>query len=79
MPSVATDIGATVKVASARIRNEVLGIFGIACVSSNGIVKIFLKIMRKKRNKHNEVFLLARSKINSTVNIISIAPKHAEN
>ena len=35
--------------------------------------------MGKKRNKHNEVLLLTRSKINSTVNIISIAPKHAEN
>ena len=42
------------------------------------IAKKFLKIMRKKKKKHNKVILLARSKLNSIENIISKAVTGAE-
>ena len=34
------------------------------------IAKKILKTMRKKKNKHNKIVLLARSKLNSRENII---------
>ena len=63
--SFATVIGAPVGVVSA---NFCLG-FSI----STGIVKILLKTTRNKKKKHNKMFMLARSKLNSIESKISEA------
>ena len=40
---------------------------------STGIVKILLKTTRNKKKKHNKMFMLARSKLNSIESKISEA------
>ena len=55
--SFATAIGWPVGIASAS--------FSIAFLISTGIAKHFLKITRNKKKKHNQIFMLARSKLNS--------------
>ena len=50
------------------------GIIGASCgfTSSitSGFVKRFLKAIRNKKKKHNKIFMLARSKLNSIENKI---------
>ena len=55
--SFATVIGAPVGIASAS--------FSLAFSMSTGIVKKLLKTTRNKKKKHNKIFMLARSKLNS--------------
>ena len=37
---------------------------------TTGIIKLFLKITRKKKKKHNKIVMLARGKLNSTEALI---------
>ena len=55
--SFATVIGAPVRVISAS--------FSLAFSISTGIIKKLLKTTRNKKKKHNKIFMLARSKLNS--------------
>ena len=55
--SYTTVLGAPVGITSAS--------FSLAFSVSTGIVKIFLKTTQNKTKKHNENFMLARSKLNS--------------
>ena len=43
-----------------------------------GIVKKFLKTIKKKINNHNRIVSSARSKFNKTKNVVYKAQKHAE-
>ena len=63
--SFATVIGTPVGMASAS--------FSLAFSISTGTVKKLLKTTRSKRKKHNKIFMLARSKLNSIENKISAA------
>ena len=47
--------------------------FRLAFSVSTGIVKKFLKTTRNKKKKHNEIIMLARSKLNSIESKISEA------
>ena len=47
--------------------------FSLAFSISTGTVKKLLKTTRSKRKKHNKIFMLARSKLNSIENKISAA------
>ena len=53
------------------------GIIGASCgftfSITSGFVKKFLKTIRNKKKKHNKIFMLARSKLNSIENKISKA------
>ena len=53
------------------------GIIGATCgftfSITSGFVKMFLKIIRNKKKKHNEIIMLARSKLNSIESKISKA------
>ena len=53
------------------------GIIGASCTFTfsitSGFVKRFLKTIRNKKKKHNKIFMLARSKVNSIENKISKA------
>ena len=60
-----TVIGAPVGTASAS--------FSLAFSVSTDIVKKLLKTTQKKKKKHNKIFMLARSKLNSTESKISEA------
>ena len=62
--SLTTLIGTTVRIASDNI--------SLVFLKSNGIVKMFFKIIGKK-NKHRKIISLARSKLNITEKIISKA------
>ena len=73
--SYTTVLGAPVGITSAS--------FGLAFSVSTGIVKIFLKTTQNKTKKHNENFMLARSKLNSikiktTVALINNEINHEE-
>ena len=46
---------------------------GFSFLVTSGFVKMFLKIIRNKKKKHNKIVTLARSKLNSTENKISKA------
>ena len=61
--SFATVIGAPVGIISAS--------FSLAFSISTGIIKKLLKTTRNKKKKHNKIFMLARSKLNSTESKIS--------
>ena len=63
--SFATVIGAPVGIVSAS--------FSLAFLISTGIIKKLLKATRNKKNKHNKVVMLARSKLNSIESKISEA------
>ena len=63
--SFATVIGAPVGMMSAS--------FSLAFSITTGFVKKFLKTIRNKKKKHNKVFMLARSKLNSIESKISEA------
>ena len=56
-------IGAPVGIASA--------IFSLAFSLSTGIIKKLLSIIRSKSKKHNKIFMLAKSKLNSSKTLIS--------
>ena len=45
--------------------------FSLAFSMSTGIIKNLLKTTRNKKKKHNKIFMLARSKLNSTESKIS--------
>ena len=47
--------------------------FGFTFLITSGFVKSFLKPVRNKKEKHNKIFMLARSKLNSMENKISKA------
>ena len=61
--SFATDIGAPVGTVSAS--------FSLVFSISTGIIKRLLKTTRNKKKKHNKIFMLARSKLNSIESKIS--------
>ena len=63
--SFATVIGAPVRIVSAS--------FSLAFSVSTGLIKKLLKTTRNKKKKHNEIVMLARSKLNSIENRISKA------
>ena len=63
--SFATVIGTPVRIASASLSLE----FSL----STNLVKILLTATRNKKNKHNKIFTLARSKLNSIESKISEA------
>ena len=63
--SFATVIGAPVRIVSAS--------FSLAFSVSTGLIKKLLKTTRNKKKKHNEIVMLARSKLNSIENKISKA------
>ena len=58
-------IGAPVRIASA--------IFSLAFSLSTGIIKKLLSIIRSKNKKHNNIFMMAKSKLNSTKTLMSQA------
>ena len=68
--SFATVIGASVGTASA--------IFSFAFSITTGIVKKLLKAIRNKKKKHNEIVILARSKLDSIASKISKALTNSE-
>ena len=55
-------IGAPAGIASASL--------GLVFSLTTGIIKLFLKITRKKKKKHNKIVMLARGKLNSTEALI---------
>ena len=63
--SFATAIGMPVGIMSATC--------SLAFSTTTGFVKKFLKTIRNKKKKHNEIVMLARSKLNSIENKISKA------
>ena len=63
--SFTTVVGAPVEMASAS--------FSLAFSISTGIIKKLLKMTRNKKEKHNEIVILARSKLNSVESKISKA------
>ena len=63
--SFVTVIGAPVGIISANFR--------LAFSISTGIIKNLLKTTRNKKKKHNKIFMLARSKLNSIESKISKA------
>ena len=63
--SFATVIGAPIGIASARL--------SLSFLLCTGLVKKLLKGTRNKKNKHNKIFMLARSKLNSIESKISEA------
>ena len=63
--SFATFIGAPVGTASAS--------FTLVFSLTTGIIIFFLKITRKKKKKHNEIVILAKSKLNSLETLMSQA------
>ena len=63
--SFASIIGAPVGTASAS--------FSLAFSLTTGITKTLPKITRNKKKKHNKIVMLARSKLNSTVTLLSQA------
>ena len=58
------------------------GTFGASCSFTfsitSGSIKRFLKTIRNKKKKHNKIFMLARSKLNSIENKISKALMDSE-
>lgn len=60
--SFTTVTGAAVGIAGASI--------SLVFLTGNGIVKMFLKIIGRRKNKHRKIALLARSILNSTEKII---------
>ena len=63
--SFATVIGAPIGIASARL--------SLSFLLCTGLVKKLLKGTRNKKKKHNKIFMLARSKLNSIESKISEA------
>ena len=61
----ATVVGAPVAIASAG--------FTISFSLTTGIIKKLLKITRNKKKKHNKIFILAKSKLNSIETLVSKA------
>ena len=55
-------IGAPAGIASASL--------GLVFSLTTGIIKLFLKITRKKKKKHNKIVMLARGKLNNTEALI---------
>ena len=53
--------------------------FSLACSTTTEIVKNLLKTSRNKKKKHNEIVMLARSKLNSIESKISEALINNEN
>ena len=70
LASFATVIRASVGIASAS--------FSLVFSISTGIVKKLLKATRNKKEKHNKIAMLARSKLNSIESKISVALKNNE-
>ena len=70
LASFATVIRASVGIASAS--------FNLVFSISTGIVKKLLKATRNKKEKHNKIAMLARSKLNSIESKISVALKNNE-
>ena len=70
LASFATVIRASVGIASAS--------FSLVFSISTGIVKKLLKATRNKKEKHNKIVMLARSKLNSIESKISAALKNNE-
>ena len=58
-------IGAPVWIANAS--------FSLIFSLTTGVIKKFLRITRNKKKKHNKIFMLARSKLNSIENLASQA------
>ena len=63
--SCASIIGAPVGIASAS--------FSLILSLTTGIIKKLLKITRDKKKRHNKIFMLAKSKLNSIETLISQA------